>query len=141
MIDSVAQAKHQLSRLDDYNEPIFTLAIDELEAEIAQLEKWVSDLQSGMFINCVYCGHRYGPGASTAESIPASQNKTVAQALTEHIAMCPKHPMSKLKKQLEGYKQLCRAYRSFADKALAIIEHNNIEYPQPKTQADGSLSI
>ncbi|HEC62245.1 MAG TPA: hypothetical protein ENI27_08330, partial [bacterium] len=29
------------------------------EAEVKQLKQWVHDLQSGMYINCVYCGHRY----------------------------------------------------------------------------------
>lgn len=26
--------------------------------EVSRLTKWVSDLQSGMYVNCVYCGHR-----------------------------------------------------------------------------------
>ena len=28
-------------------------------------EQWVADLQSGLYINCVYCGHRYGPRETT----------------------------------------------------------------------------
>jgi hypothetical protein len=32
---------------------------------IAELVAWVNDLQSGMYINCVYCGHRYGPSSDT----------------------------------------------------------------------------
>lgn len=31
------------------------------DLEINRLSAWVNDLQSGMYINCVYCGHRYGP--------------------------------------------------------------------------------
>ena len=38
-----------------------------------------------MFINCVYCGHRYGPDDAVAA--------TMQQLLYEHIAKCPKHPL------------------------------------------------
>ena len=44
---------------------------------IARLEKWVDDLQSGMYINCVYCGHRYGP----KDEVPT----TMADVLKKHI--------------------------------------------------------
>lgn len=57
-------------------------------AERDEMKKWVDDLQSGMYINCVYCGHRYGPENST----PAS----MADILKAHIEQCPKHPMSAL---------------------------------------------
>jgi hypothetical protein len=39
--------------------------IEHLAAEIIRLRQWIADLQSGMFINCVYCGHRYGPDPGT----------------------------------------------------------------------------
>lgn len=64
----------------------------ESEAERARLQQWVHDLQSGMYINCVYCGHRYGP----RDEVPA----TMADALKEHIEQCPKHPMSALKAEV-----------------------------------------
>lgn len=57
-------------------------------AEIERLKVWVADLQSGMFVNCVYCGHRYGPGETTPVSM--------ADALKAHVAVCPEHPMSGL---------------------------------------------
>jgi len=63
--------------------------IKELTMELEEAQQWVHDLQSGMYINCVYCGHRYGP----QDEVPA----TMADALKEHIEQCPKHPMSKLK--------------------------------------------
>ena len=53
------------------------------------LRQWVTDLQSGMYVNCVYCGHRYGPGETTPVSM--------ADALKEHVESCPQHPMSALK--------------------------------------------
>ena len=60
--------------------------------EIKRLNVWVSDLQSGMYVNCVYCGHRYGPGETTPVSM--------ADALKAHVEGCPKHPMSALKAEL-----------------------------------------
>jgi SHS2 domain-containing protein len=58
-------------------------------------KQWVEDLQSGMYVNCVYCGHRYGP----KETTPV----TMADALTAHIAACPEHPMSKLMAAVEKF--------------------------------------
>jgi len=57
--------------------------------EVKRLQEWVSDLQSGVYINCVYCGHRYGPDDEVLASM--------ADVLKEHIEQCPKHPMSQLK--------------------------------------------
>jgi len=39
-----------------------------------------------MYINCVYCGHRYGP----QDKVPGS----MAFTLKEHVKKCPKHPMA-----------------------------------------------
>lgn len=64
---------------------------DQNVSELERLQLWVDDLQSGMYINCVYCGYRYGP----ADEVPA----TMADALKQHIEQCPKHPMSALKEQ------------------------------------------
>ena len=61
--------------------------------EIKRLRSWVSDLQSGMFVNCVYCGHRFGHRADTQVSM--------AEVLYQHIEKCPQHPMSAMKAQLE----------------------------------------
>ena len=60
--------------------------------EIATLEQWVDDCQSGNYVNCVYCGHRYGPDDEV--------KPTMQQALYEHIAVCPKHPLSQAKSEL-----------------------------------------
>jgi hypothetical protein len=60
-------------------------------SEVSRLEKWIDDLQSGMWINCVYCGHRYGPNASpTTKDFKLTMRKTLEQ----HINVCPKHPLS-----------------------------------------------
>jgi hypothetical protein len=65
--------------------------------KIARQQQWINDLQSGMYVNCVYCGHRYGP----ADEVPAS----MADVLKQHIEQCPEHPMSKLKAELELYRE------------------------------------
>lgn len=66
--------------------------IQDKDAEIEELKRWVDDLQSGMYVNCVYCGHRYGP----SDDVPVS----MAEILKEHVESCPKHPMSRLKNDL-----------------------------------------
>ena len=80
------------------------LDIRPLFTEIEALRAWVSDLQSGMYINCVYCGHRYGPAgiapATLVENPPPTA--TMAEALRDHIEQCPKHPMSTLRKSVEA---------------------------------------
>jgi len=67
-----------------------------------RLQAWVHDLQAGMYINCVYCGHRYGPD----DEVPA----TMADVLKEHIEHCPKHPMSTLKARLAQLEEALARY-------------------------------
>lgn len=64
-----------------------------------ELRQWINDLQSGMYINCVYCGHRYGPNE---EEIPAD-------ALRRHVAECPEHPMAKLIEKCKRVVKFCDA--------------------------------
>lgn len=66
--------------LGDANKPLAVAASWTL------MQRWVNDLQSGMYINCVYCGHRYGPNSE----VPAA----MADVLKEHIEQCPRHPLS-----------------------------------------------
>ena len=68
--------------------------IKRLAKENVCLRQWVNDIQSGMYVNCVYCGHRYGPDPGTPVAM--------AEILKQHIEQCPEHPMSALKKQLES---------------------------------------
>lgn len=76
----------------------------DLEKRIENLQQWVNDLQSGMYINCVYCGHRYGPKEDTPVSM--------ADILKEHIEKCPEHPMSKLKEMLREAVAEIKAHNS-----------------------------
>ena len=65
---------------------------DAARAEVERLQQWVNDLQSGMYINCVYCGHRYGPDPGTPVAM--------AEVLKRHIEQCPSHPLSHVKARL-----------------------------------------
>lgn len=67
-------------------------AAKQATAERDQARQWVADLQSGMFVNCVYCGHRYGPKNETPVAM--------ADVLKAHIAICPQHPLSITRKAL-----------------------------------------
>lgn len=82
-----------------------------LRAENERLRQWVNDLQSGMYVNCVYCGHRYGPESE----VPA----TMAEVLKRHVEQCPEHPMSKLRAENE---RLYRAFGRIYEKDLTIDE-------------------
>ena len=70
--------------------------IEAQQQEIDKLQQWVNDLQAGMYVNCVYCGHRYGMENDTPVAM--------ADVLKRHIEHCPKHPMSKLKKEIDRLK-------------------------------------
>jgi hypothetical protein len=76
--------------------------ISELKIKVGRLEAWVGDLQSGMYVNCVYCGHRYGPGETTPVSM--------ADALKAHVAACPAHPMAGLVKAVTAAAHALKSY-------------------------------
>ncbi len=87
---------------------------DEKDQEIARLKAWVDDLQSGMYINCVYCGHRYGPKEDTPVAM--------ADVLKEHIEQCLKHPMSALKARVEDRERLLAKIREGLKDLVDLIE-------------------
>jgi len=93
-----------------------------LEAEVERLKGWVDDLQGGMYVNCVYCGHRYGPGETTPV--------TMADALKAHVETCSKHPMSILKEALAPFVALAKAADEY-DKALAEAESSELDQLAP----------
>jgi hypothetical protein len=108
--------------------------IEKLRADKGRLEKWVNDLHSGMYINCVYCGHRYGPHENTPVAM--------ADVLTEHCEQCPQHPLSAAKAEIERLRELLREYHPEAwaritkritnqrDEAMAEIEKLREELSQ-----------
>lgn len=88
--------------------------------EIARLEAWVRDLQDGMIVNCVYCGHQYG----RKDAVPMA----IADVLKAHIEACPDHPMSALKRRnavLERqWREMKEAYDSASENARWHSEKN-----------------
>lgn len=70
---------------------------DVQQDEIDRLQAWVNDLQSGMYVNCVYCGHRYGPERNTPVAM--------ADILKSHIEICPQHPLAAARCKIEQLQQ------------------------------------
>lgn len=87
-IFGTSQLSHAQARLEAAEQQLV-----QARAEIERLRQWVNDLQSGMYINCVYCGHCYGPNPGTPIAM--------ADILRAHIEKCPEHPMSTLRADLE----------------------------------------
>jgi len=77
---------------------------------VERQRRWIEDLQAGQYVNCVYCGHQYGPEDST----PVSR----AELLNQHVVACPEHPMSKIKTALELVPPLLKQIRGFASDAF-----------------------
>lgn len=78
---------------------------DDFLSEIERLQKWIDDLQSGMYINCVYCGHRYGPN-----TLNKSEAKNMRDALHKHVEECPHHPLFKAKKRIKCLEKRLEKY-------------------------------
>jgi hypothetical protein len=76
------------------------MTLEEAQDEVMRLQDWVDDLQSGMWVNCVYCGHNYGPREDTPVAM--------ADVLKEHVMKCPLHPMSKMREALEHIRTMAR---------------------------------
>lgn len=96
-----------------------------LKSEIEELQKWVNDLHAGMYINCVYCGHRYGPDTE----VPAS----MADVLKKHIEQCPKHPMSALKAENEKLGTRLRKIEEAAREAIKRAQHG-VQFLSPQNK-------
>ena len=91
------------------------LDIPALVEHVQRLQKWIDDLQSGMFINCVYCGHRYGPGQEVAA--------TMREALYEHVKVCPRHPLSAALARVAELEAECREAWGHVEKWTADRGH------------------
>lgn len=77
-------------RAQDRAMELVTTLVEEHERTL----RWVADLQKGMYINCVYCGHRYGPDSEIPDSM--------ADVLKAHIEECPTHPLGILRREIRG---------------------------------------
>ena len=80
-----------------------------VEAERDDALAWVNDLHSGMYVNCVYCGLRYGPADKTAP--------TMSEQLTAHVEVCPKHPLSAAKRRIAALEGALRGVIAEADRS------------------------
>lgn len=85
--------------------------LDGHRKEVDRLQHQVNDLQSGMYINCVYCGHRYGPNT---EQVPA-------EALAKHVAACPKHPLAAANGRLARIREIAREALEVDDTETAVL--------------------
>jgi len=85
-----------------------------MSSKIEKLKSWIADLQKGTYVNCVYCGHRYGPNETTPVSM--------ADVLKAHVEMCSEHPMSRLKMQLEIAVKELEACRNYGHRPQEIAE-------------------
>lgn len=107
---TILSLKNEIERLHSVVHELNGCVMEERLAhdmKVMKLEKWIADLQSGMYVNCVYCGHRYGPKEDTPVAM--------ADILKEHIEQCPKHPMSVLKAENEELKKYKTAVDYFVD--------------------------
>lgn len=129
-IESVAKSLYD--RMSGYTGPdhedmcikeILMPWIKSQEDEIHNRENWVNDLQSGMYINCVYCGYKYGLESEVSASMGDIHKK--------HVAKCREHPMSKLvdalrkirnKSAMAGYEYGDSGIHKLADDALNSVE-------------------
>lgn len=114
------------------------LRVEQAEKEVERYKKWVDDLQAGMYVNCVYCGHRYGP----ADEVSASK----ADLLTQHIEKCPAHPMSGLKEENERLKAECASVKNALRwlKSISYSREDDLElWPSAETRelVDAALSV
>lgn len=50
------------------------------EASVARLRQWVEDLQGDCWVNCIYCGWRFGP----MKELPFSTR----EVFTGHLKKC-----------------------------------------------------
>ena len=82
------------------------------EKEIKRLMKWIADLLSNRYVNCVYCGHRYGKTEDTLSSM--------SEVLYEHIKECEYHPLAEAR-------EIIRILLPFIENQCTTCQHEH--YP------------
>jgi hypothetical protein len=92
-----------------------------VKKELARLRQWVADLQSGLYVNCVYCGHRYGPSPGTPVAM--------ADVLKDHIAQCAEHPLSTMVRRCEYLEGIVKHTKRKAKvDVLTVHEHADSDF-------------
>lgn len=92
--------------------------------DLDRYKKWITDLQSGMYVNCVYCGHRYGPDNETPVAM--------ADVLKAHIAECPEHPLSQLRRAVVDAIDLIQ--NDLIDEGVTLLEQAVAVEDQPRKE-------
>ena len=93
--------------------------------KIARLKRWIADLQNGGWVNCVYCGKRYGPSDSTPVAL--------SEVLKRHVEECPEHPMSKLKSEIATLSKLVEQACDRWESCL-VVEEARQGYPSEERE-------
>jgi len=141
-IDALEDTLHEYTKLADIHEENQSQLMGELEAfkkvnaedhelmeamsaTITRLRCWVDDLHSEMYINCVYCGHRYGPDTK--------ETRAMSEVLHAHVAVCPEHPLSAALAEIEQLKQDMEPFMAQITQAKTYTE---ADPPETYTIAD-----
>lgn len=74
--------------------------IEELIGENIRLTNWKNDLLSGMYVNCIYCGHNYGLTEFTPEIMD--------EELARHVEHCERHPLHEAKETISNLEATIR---------------------------------
>lgn len=111
--------------------------MESLENKVERLQRWVNDLQSGMYINCVYCGHRYGPDPGTPVAM--------SEVLKKHIEQCPEHPLHAMKVRCEKAEKLLelkgKGIKLIAKERIRQIEEKSWTPAHDDEHTDGALRV
>ena len=88
--------------------------VEIITKEIESLQQWIRDVQGKTFVNCIYCGHRYGAASITPVAL--------ADIMKQHVAQCPKHPLSVTKKSLEEAATLLETVSINAERQRRVLK-------------------
>jgi hypothetical protein len=109
--------------------------VEIITKEIEALQQWIKDVQGKTFVNCIYCGHRYGAASTTPVAL--------ADIMKQHVAQCPKHPLSVTKKALsEARLDMIEAglKTEHADKVLKWLGDGTVTVPPDVEESDEDAS-
>lgn len=108
---------HEISLVVDALESIGRLEREnvQMRAERDEARKYAENLYNEVsgnsrVVRCAFCGEAYSEGT------PATQD----QALTDHIKVCPDHPMREVERQLAAANEIITAANLFRDRILAL---------------------
>lgn len=107
---------------------IYQMELGQARTELTHYKAWVADLQSGMYINCMFCGFRYGPS-----------NEKMQERLEDHIYKCSKHPIRPLMDLLIQWYQDADHFGMCTDSGCELCNGMYILGEHLKYKRDGTL--